>query len=167
MKKTTILLTTGLLLLTACADHRSERQEDMDVHKIEYKLPQNGEIEYGTHGKEDWFAYGALTGVEGTPWNGVAQAHYFSDGRYLHTAQLNIEPAGDGYFYEGWIVKGAELVSTGHLTSPFADTRHSLRFEDDADYRNYLKVVITLEPDDGNPAPAKHVAEGLMKVTER
>lgn len=160
------LLFVGLLL-TSCMDQRSVRPEDLDTHQVEYKLPQNGQIEYGTHGKEDWFSYGALTGVNGTAANGVAQSHYFDDGRYLHTLQLNIEPAQDGYFYEGWIVKGSDVVSTGHLSNSFGDTRHGLRFEADADYRDYLKVVVTLEPDDGNPAPAQHVAEGLLKVTKR
>lgn len=166
MKKSLFTISIGLLLLTGCKDLRSERVEDPDLHQVEYKLPQ-GEIEYGKYGREEWFAYGALTGVDGSPGNGVAQSHYFESGHYLHTAQLNIEPAEDGYFYEGWIVKGADVVSTGHLSNFFGDTRHSLRFEDDEDYRTYLKVIVTLEPDDGNPAPAVHIAEGLLKVTPR
>lgn len=139
----------------------------MNTEQIQYPMPKDGKVEYAGHGNEEWFAYGALTGVEGVNANGVAQSHYFEDGRYLHTTTLNIEPAQDGYFYEGWLVKGLDVVSTGHLTNNFGDTRHSLRFEKDVDYTGYLNVVITLEPDDGNPAPAGHVAEGKLKVTKR
>ncbi|MCA9371204.1 MAG: anti-sigma factor [Candidatus Peregrinibacteria bacterium] len=167
MKKSSILLLAFLLVLTACGDQRSEREENMNTEKIQYPMPQGGKVEYEGHGNEDWFAYGAMTGVGDANANGVTQAHQFDDGRYLHTISLNIEPAPDGYFYEGWLVKGPSVISTGHLTNPFADVRHNLRFESDTDYTGYLTVVVTLEPDDGNPAPADHVAEGKLKVTKR
>jgi hypothetical protein len=100
--------------------------------------------------------------------NGVTQAHQFVDGYYLHTVTLNIEPAEEGYFYEGWIIKGKNVVSTGHLSNYFGDSRHSLRFtEENKDYTRHTKVIITLEPDDGDPAPAQHVAEGELRVTKR
>lgn len=167
MKKSSLLLLSLVLVLTACGDQRSEREESMNTEQIQYPMPHNGKVEYAGHGNEEWFAYGALTGVEDFNANGVAQSHYFVDGRYLHTANLNIEPAPDGYFYEGWLVKGPSVISAGHLSNPFGDVRHSLRFEADKDYRDHLSVIITLEPDDGNPAPAQHVAEGKLKVTAR
>lgn len=157
----------GLLLLSGCKNLRSERTEVLKTEEIQYPLPQGGKVEYQGHGAEQWFAYGAVAGIEGHQANGVAQAHRFEDGRYLHTVQLNVKPAEDGYFYEGWIIQGDDVVSSGHLSNYFGDARHNLRFEADEDYTGYLKVIITLEPDDGNPAPADHVAEGLMKVTER
>jgi hypothetical protein len=166
MKKTTLLL-VSILLLAGCGE-RSERNEDLDTEKIQYPIPQGGKIEYDKHGEETWFAYGAMTEVGEYRANGVTQAHQFEDGYYLHTITLNVEPAADGYFYEGWIVKGPSVISTGHLSNYFGDSRHSLRFtEDSADYTGHTKVIITLEPDDGNPAPAEHVAEGDLKVTVR
>lgn len=167
MKKTLSLLFVFSLLLAGCGDHRSEREESMNTEQIQFPMPQGGKVEYTGHGNEVWFAYGAMAGVEDVKANGVAQAHKFDDGRYLHTVNLNIEPAADGYFYEGWLVNGPSVVSTGHLTNNFSDARHSLRFESDTDYTDYLNVIITLEPDDGNPAPADHVAEGKLKVTKR
>ncbi len=166
MKKTTLCI-IGLVLLTGCNRSGLGTGNELDTERIQYGMPQGGEVEYQGHGKETWFSYGPLTGVGGVAANGVTQAHLFEDGRYLHTVQLNVEPAKDGFFYEGWLVKGSEVVSTGHLTNPFADTRHSLRFEADTDYTGYLNVVITLEKDDGNPAPAGHIAEGKLKPTAR
>ncbi len=167
MRKSLSALFVLSVLLVGCSDHRSEREESMNTEQIQYPMPQGGKVEYTGHGNEEWFAYGAMSGVEGVNANGVAQAHRFEDGRYLHTVTLNIEPAEDGYFYEGWLVNGPSVISTGHLTNNFGDVRHSLRFEEDADYTNHLSVIITLEPDDGNPAPAGHVAEGKLKVTQR
>ena len=160
----TILLATTL---TACFDQRSERQEDLDTEQIQYPIPEGGNIHLGEHGKEVWFAYGAMNGVGDTPANGVAQAHQFEDGFYLHTVSLNIAPAGDGYFYEGWLVHNGEIITSGHMSNYFGDSRHSLRFESETPYPEHLKVVVTLEPDDGDPAPAEHVAEGTMKVSVR
>lgn len=167
MKKTTLLLTASLLLLAGCGDNRSERKEDLDTEVIQYPLPVGGKVEYDKHGEETWFAYGAMTEVGEYRANGVAQAHMFEDGYYLHTVTLNIEPAPDGYFYEGWVVNGSDIVSTGHLSNYFSDSRHNLRFDGNIDYTNHTKVIITLEPDDGDPAPAEHVAEGVLKSTKR
>lgn len=167
MKKTLLLIGLLCLPLAACGNFRSEREENMNTEQIQFPMPQGGKVEYTGHGNEEWFAYGAMSGVEGVNANGVTQAHRFEDGRYLHTVNLNIEPPEDGYFYEGWLVKGPSVISTGHLSNPFGDVRHSLRFEADEDYTGHLNVVVTLEPDDGDPSPAAHVAEGKLKATER
>ncbi len=168
MKKLSTTLVFALsFTLVACQDLRSEREENMDTAEIQYAMPQGGKIEYSGHGNEEWFAYGAVNGVEGVNANGVTQSHLFEDGRYLHTVTLNIEVPEDGYFYEGWIVNGPSVISTGHLKNPFGDVRHSLRFEADTDYTDHLSVIVTLEPDDGDPAPAGHVAQGKLKVTQR
>ena len=132
-------------------------------------LPTQGRASHPTHGMEKWFAYGAISGVEGTPASGVAQAYVFEDGTYLQTIQLNIEPAPEGYFYEGWAVNddGSSVVSTGHIRNLFGDARHMMEYSSEQDLQDHLKVIVTLEPDDGDPAPAAHVAEGTLRVTQR
>ena len=163
MKKT-ILLLSALLLLPACKG----KQPEPEVQQIQYGMPKDGQVVDANHGRETSLAYGAMAGVNGTPANGVAQAHSFEDGHYLHTIQLNIEAAPDGSYYEGWISKeGASPVSTGQLTNAMGDVRHSVRFEAQKDFTGYLNVTVTLEKDDGNPAPSDRVAEGVMRVTER
>lgn len=156
------------LTLVACGGIGVGSSDELDTEKIQYGLPPaGGDIEMEGHGAETSFSYGALSGINDTPANGVAQSHTFEDGYFLHTAQLNILPAEEGYFYEGWIVNGPSVISTGHLTNNFGDARHNLRFESETDYGDHLKVIITLEPDDGNPAPADHIAEGTLKPVDR
>lgn len=145
-------------------------EKSIGTKKYRMALPEGGEDKYTDidHGKETWFAISAITGINEVNANGVTSSHYFSDGTYRHGMQLNIEHAEDGYFYEGWIVApGEDPISTGHLRSHFGDSRHFLNFESDEDLREYLKVVVTLEPDDGDPSPAGHIAEATLKVTER
>jgi hypothetical protein len=166
MKKTLLLLSIGLITLTGCGNNRSARNEALDTEEIQYAMP-TGKMHFEGHGDEKWFGYVALQGVGDYIANGVAQAHQFEDGYYLHTVNLNISPAPDGFFYEGWIVKGPSVISTGHLSNYFSDSRHALRFESDIDYTGHTKVVVTLESDDGNPAPDVHVAEGTLKKTVR
>lgn len=166
MKRTFLLLLLPALLVS-CRNLQIFRDESIKTEQIQYPMPQDGEVLYEGHGKEKWFAYGAMSGMEGTAANGVALAHRFEDNRYLHTIQLNILPPEDGFFYEGWLQNGDNLVSTGHLSNHFGDSRHGLRFEADEDYAEYLNVIVTLEKDDGNPSPGTHVAKGLLKVTQR
>ena len=131
-------------------------------------MPKGGEVVDEKRGKELWLAVGAMSGINTHPANGVAQAHYFEDGTYLHTMQLNIELPTDGFFYEGWLIaENKKPVSIGHLRSIVGDVRHQLEFESDQDLREYTGVLVTLESDDGNPAPAEHVAEGKMTMRER
>ena len=137
--------------------------------KVEYTVP-TGEDKYRDleHGKEVWFAIGALGGVNGVNANGVVQAHGFEDGAYRLTIQLNVERAPEGVFYEGWLLReGAEPVSTGHLRSRFGDVRHALQFDTDADLREFLQVAVMRESDDGNPAPGERIAEGVLRPQER
>lgn len=165
------LTATLTLTLVACGQSDSltvEEQDNTEVYVM--AMPgKDGEVRDTDHGLETWFAYGALKATEGHHGSGVAHAHVFEDGHFIHTAQFNIERPEDGYFYEGWLVhpETKRFISTGHMKSHFGDVRHSLRFSSDVDMRAYTKVVITLEPDDGDPAPAKHVGEGTLKETKR
>jgi len=169
MKRLSIFL-GALLLLTACNnDADVALEEGIGVEKFQQAMPQGGKVVDPQHGEEQWFAYGAMAGVNEVPANGMTLAHFFDDRTFIHTIQLNITPAADGFFYEGWLVSpdGSEVVSTGHLTNHFGDTRHQLKYESERDLRAFAKVIVTLEPDDGDLSPAEHVVEGTLKVTER
>ena len=158
------------LLLTACGDKVTVDSGFNGVDNVEVirkAMPTGGKVADLVHGEEVWFAIGSLTGVEGTIANGVAQTHVYEDGASLHTVQLNIERPEEGFFYEGWIIKGDDVLSTGHAKSRFGDVRHFIQFQTDKDLTDYYEIVITLEPDDGNPAPAAHVAEGVLKYRQR
>lgn len=67
-------------------------------------------------------------------------------------------------FYEGWIVrKGIKfnVISTGRLEG--GNGIYSNRYASEEDLTDHKFYVITLEPDDGNPAPAEHILEGTLE----
>ncbi|HAI98589.1 TPA: hypothetical protein DCL30_03585 [Candidatus Peribacteria bacterium] len=155
------------LLLSACW----WQQDDQGIGTETYNviLPQNGKAVHPKYGKETWFAYGALNGVGGSVANGVAQAYLFEGGAYDLSLQLNAQIAKEGTFYEAWLKTGSgQMLSAGHLVNHFGDVRHQLQFESKEDFSGDLRVVVTLEKDDGNPAPSDQViAEGTLKPTKR
>lgn len=169
------LLFVLLLATTLPACTAEPESDDIDETKLqtkfEYKqtMPNGKDLVDETRGKEVWLAVGAITGLEGTPANGVVQSHYFSDGTYQHGMQININQAEPGYFYEGWLVHPVtkDFISTGRIRVLLNDVRHTLQYEIKQDYREYTNVVVTLEPDDNDPAPAVHVAEAVLKPVER
>ncbi len=52
-----------------------------------------------------------------------------------------------------------DFFSTGEMIFDEQSQVWMLNYETTADKQDYSKVVITLEPDDGDPAPAKHILE--------
>lgn len=132
-------------------------------------MPERGNVRDAVHGREVWFAYGAVTGVDGTNANGVATAHHFEDGMSALSLVLNIEDPREGEFYEAWLMSesGGAPISLGHLVFGGRKYRQTLRYRGDQDLRNYRRIVVSLEQDDGNPAQGQVKAEGFLKVTER
>lgn len=132
-------------------------------------LPGEGPIQDVLHGRELWFAYGALGGVNGAKANGVATAHYLQDGTYVLSLQLNIQNPDEGEFYEAWLFPegGGAAQSAGHLVQGERDGRQILTFRSAVDLRRNLRIVISRENDDGNPAMGQRVTEGDLRVTKR
>ena len=64
-----------------------------------------------------------------------------------------------GFFYEGWVVRAEpfNFISTG-----VASLDENV-FEADQDLTDHDLYVLTIEPDDGDPAPAAHILEGTMR----
>ncbi|MBT5808281.1 anti-sigma factor [Candidatus Uhrbacteria bacterium] len=95
---------------------------------------------------------------------GLAYSSY-ENGKYTLIAKMgNLPLPGEGYFYEGWIVRrGNEMsvVSTG-VVSLKAD-QYVNTFSVYQDLSDHDFYVLTLEPDDGDPAPAEHILEGILK----
>ena len=79
---------------------------------------------------------------------------------FVHKVSAGLPAPSGTDFYEGWLVKpgSKELISTGRLE--LNKNNYSLEFRSEKDYADYKLVVITLEPDDGDPAPAAHILEG-------
>ncbi len=169
--KILITLLPLLLITASCSRSNSvtvKDDEGIGTAIVTQPVPVNGKVQDPVWGEEVYLSIAALSGVNDYNANGVGQSHYFDGGTYIHTIQLNVQQASDGYFYEGWLVQeGSDPISTGHLRSPTGDVRHNLRFETMEDLRSYEQVMITLERDDGNPDPGEQVAEGTLKTRQR
>lgn len=83
-----------------------------------------------------------------------------STGSFYHKAVLSSLPALEkGFFLEGWLVNpSGAYFSTGRVIPE--GEKGVLYYFAQEDKSAYNTVVITLEPEDGNPAPAKHILEG-------
>ena len=159
------------LLLTACGQEATTIDEPViGTQSIQQMMPVHGKVEVPVHGEETWFAYGAVSGNQWTPANGIVTAHFFEDAATILTMQINVEPAKDGSFYEVWLrdPQSQKSISAGHLVNHFTDARHGLKFESSDDLRAYSDVRVTLEKDDGEPEASTNViATGTLKETKR
>ena len=63
-----------------------------------------------------------------------------------------------GFYYEGWLVGDGGYFSTGRLGE--VEGKGTLYYKADEDKNSFKGVVVTLEPEDGDQAPAEHVLEG-------
>jgi len=96
--------------------------------------------------------------------SGLAKANY-KDGQYnlLATFENLPDPVGSD-FYEGWIVRKGlnfDVISSGALEK--IDGVYTNTYVSGQDLTDHSFYVLTLEPDDGNPAPADHILEGVMQ----
>jgi len=108
---------------------------------------------------------GQLEDVSGGKAFGAVNANFAE--RYDLLATFANLPATEGSdFYEGWIVKKVEggednVISTGIVRKIEDIYTNSFLSKDDLTDHDFY--VLTLEPNDGDPAPAKHILEGTLK----
>jgi len=89
----------------------------------------------------------------GTAWR------QFDGEKFFHKVEANgLTALEKGFFYEGWLVGEDGFFSTGRLGE--IDGQGSLYYKADEDKSGFEGVVITLEPEDGDSAPAEHILEG-------
>lgn len=102
----------------------------------------------------------SLTHVAGRDGKGSAIATYDGKQYVLVVSFEDLPELEDGFFYEGWVVRSEPLdvISTGELEMLEGDYVNI--FSSDQDLTDHEKYILTLEPDDGDPAPAEHVLEG-------
>lgn len=115
--------------------------------------------------KQDFHGWqgAALADVTGGESFGLAHAQ-FTEGTYQLIATFgNLPVPGEGYFYEGWLVRrgtNMEVISTGQIE--VVGDKYANAFTSYTDYSRYDFYVLTLEPDDGNPSPDEHILEGTF-----
>lgn len=115
-----------------------------------------------------------LADVSGGQGSGTAVATT-AEGTYQLFVQTSALPKPSGTdFYEGWVVRQEPLsvISTGRLEideSQPSDEQTAAYlniYANDMDLSDHLKYVLTLEPDDGDPAPATHILDGEVTIIE-
>ena len=193
MKKVVIVVGVLMLLGGGCfggnADESTENAGDIDRDAILFEAKENGLImdseesqsmmdaladdsgESSIASAESYLDLdfkgwdsAALADVTGGESFGLAYS-VVEGGVFTLVAKMgNLPKLGDGYFYEGWIVRRGEemsVISTGRVESSgiwFVNAYTSATDLSDHDF-----YVLTLEPDDGDPAPAEHILEGTIK----
>ncbi|MFH1225800.1 MAG: anti-sigma factor [bacterium] len=103
-----------------------------------------------------------LADVSGQP-NGEAggegkgkAAYRFMNDQYEHLVVAELPEPPAGYFYESWLIR-AELKSQVSMGKMFkqSDGRYTTLFKDARNYSDFNQVSVALEPNDGNPEPAR------------
>ena len=121
---------------------------------------------------EDEFDYaGELVDVSGGSASGFAMANFTNasdEGYKMYATFENLPELEEGFFYEGWVVRRGndfDVLSSG--VAEKVDGKYVNTFVSNADLTDHDFYVLTLEPDDGDPAPAEHILEGTMiRLTE-
>lgn len=94
--------------------------------------------------------------------SGTSKAN-FTDGKYMLLATFeNLPDPINGDFYEGWIVQKTpfKFISTGKVEK--VNGVYTNIYSSGEDFTAYFRYVLTIEPNDSDPAPADHIVEGDM-----
>ena len=100
--------------------------------------------------------------------NGWIKAIYEQDTKkYSLTAEFVAlkDPVGDD-FYEGWVVRPEpfDFISTGRVEKDPTRWVYVQEFNAVQDLSEYTQYVLTVEPNDGDPAPGPHILEGNVRL---
>jgi len=100
---------------------------------------------------------------------GTARAEFSEKEGYKLLAEFgNLPTLTDSEFFEGWLQDPItkDFFSTGATEIDTDGTiidKYSSSVDQQA--RGYTFYILTLEPDDGDPAPATHILEGALELT--
>lgn len=99
-----------------------------------------------------------LSDVSGGDSMAIATRDY-KDGKFSHTVLADLPDSENGFFYEGWLVRGSDnnTISTGVMR--VAKGGYLLDFTSGVDYTDHNLVVITLERTK-DKLPETHILEG-------
>jgi hypothetical protein len=161
MKKTFLIFTILIIsiLITGCSHNKTVEQEiDLSVTEttteplIVEPIPTPADYEYTTD----------LIDVNNGNATGTVYAKQKDNNYMLYATFENLPKLNDDFFYEGWIVRKSPLsvLSTGKTF--IEDGQHQNNFLAEGDLTDHDFYVLTLEPNDGDPAPADHILEGTL-----
>ena len=178
MKK--MLFIAALMLMTfafvGCSQAQTETQEvadEMVVPLEEPVVPDTGDApmegeelsepieEVKVDPLEEFDFKASLEDVSGGSASGKVSAT-FEDVYILYASFEDLPDLEEGFFYEGWVIRNSPLsvLSTGK--AELMNKRYINRFSAEGDLTDHDFYVLTLEPNDGDPAPAGHILEGTL-----
>jgi len=186
MNKNTLLILLAILIVAAggtayyfgmndsnATEPNQEIMEQMDTteqsedeEEVSMSMEQSQEMlerMYDFEGELDDVTNGSDVRGINTEGNSSGTAKAVFDGMYYMTATFENLPTPVGTdFYEGWVVRMEpfDFISTGELE--IMNGEYVNTYSSNTDYTDYDFYVLTLEPDDGDPAPADHIVEGTM-----
>ncbi len=152
-------IVTGFIILVILAlvtvfYRKSQVPSITDVEKLQEKESQIEGV-FNIEIPED-LEKAVLEDVSGGISSGIATRD-FKGGKYIHTVLADLSDPEGKMFYEGWLTKGDDFISTGKMR--IAKGGYILEFGSAIDYSDYDGVVITLEKIFDNN-PEKHILEG-------
>ena len=140
----------------------NEPGTEVSDEQINDQIDENEPIEELSEPDTGFSHSGELVDVSGGQAAGIAQAG-FVDGTYNLLAEFaNLPDPAVEFFYEGWVVRQQPLsvVSTGEVKK--LGNVYKNVFNVSQNLIDHTFYVLTIEPDDGDPAPADHILEGTM-----
>ena len=148
MKKITFALLTSLLVISACS--QPVEVEENVITETEEQPEQDLMLQNRI----------VLTNVSADPAEGSGFYGTMEDETRLF-ASFDVVDPGEDFFYEGWLVCEGKPYTTNALT--LNEGKYENIFVSTEVPTNCQKYVLTIEPDDGDPAPAAHVLEGVLE----
>lgn len=151
MKKIISAVALAAIIVSSPSVLAASSEHDSAQHSNKIVDVTNGKEIRGVSTPENAWGYGNIS---------------FEDGEFSSHAAFEglSDPVGDD-FYEGWLVQQSpfKFISTGEAIKK-DDGKYHNSFTSDIDYESYDFYVLTLEPNDGDPAPADHILEGNITV---
>ncbi len=136
-----------------------QQQEKAKEAKITYPTPNTKSL-YISH---QW----SLSDVSWWSAEGDASFGWNDETFLLDVVMTSLPELEKNFFYEWWLVRKEpfKFISTGPLTDEWSWFWSNSRTTG-TDYSEFARYVLTLEPDDGDPAPAKHILEWDLNEIE-
>ena len=173
MKKIIFIIMLSLIVL-GCISQNTDSSpivNDVSVKEmmkekviVDDKIMEVTEAIRALMGSTEFEFVGSLSDVTGGVSSGTAFS-VFANEKYLLKVDIRDLPdPDDSHFYEGWIVRRGikfNVISTGKVEGE--NGVYINRYASEKDLTDHTFYVLTLEPDDGNPAPAEHVLEGTLE----
>lgn len=129
-----------------------------DEEKLKLPISEGEKEEIETIFREDGAEMTMLRDVSGGQVVGTSWRH-FDGKKFVQKIEVsNLAAVEKGFYYEGWLVSGQGFFSIGRIAEEAGTGQ--LYYLADKDKSEFKGVVVTLESEDGNQTPDKHILEG-------